>query len=68
MCVGKQIIKGLREAIAHARGDCQHEWTYWAPNLIPAGCSEVNSWSRICTKCKMRETSFVKTAEIAEQT
>jgi hypothetical protein len=51
-----KILAGLRDVLGYAK--CRHEFTFWTPNRIPAGCSQTNSWSRICTKCKCRETVF----------
>lgn len=60
MSAFEKIQNGLREALSYARGECRHEYTVWAPNRIPAGCSDTISWSRVCTLCKCRETTFVE--------
>lgn len=62
MRAAAKIMQGLREALAHARGDGRHEWTYWAPRENDHG------WTRVCTKCKVRETTLVITDEIRSQT
>lgn len=54
-----KILAGLREALAYARGDCRHEFTYWEPRDM-AGCDKTKAWKRTCTKCKVRETRFAE--------
>jgi len=45
-----KMLEGLKEALAYARGDCRHEFTYWEH------VKQIGAWRRICTKCKIRET------------
>lgn len=63
-----KILAGLREALAYARGDCRHEFTYWAPGQARASNGRPLSWTRTCTKCKVTETSLLETPEIKAQT
>lgn len=60
MTGGTKILDGLRAALRYAK--CRHEYTYWTH------CDSGHGWTRICTKCKARETSLVLTDEIRNQT
>lgn len=61
MGAASKMLNGLRKALAYARGDCRHEFTYWEPRKAGHG------WTRICTKCGVRETSMIITDEIRDQ-
>lgn len=59
MSGGQKIIEGLKQALRYAR--CRHEFTYWVPgdpDPKRIGMMMSRSWSRRCTKCKVKETRF----------
>lgn len=58
MGAAAKIMRGLKEALAYSR--CRHEFTYWEPKPVPAGCTRPNAWTRVCTECKVRETRFAE--------
>lgn len=47
-----KIIAGAHQAVAFARGDCDHEWVYKKSKRIPA------VWVRNCRRCGARVTEF----------
>jgi hypothetical protein len=52
-----KIIDGLRMALRYARGECRHKFSSWEGRRM-LGVRETTIWSRVCAKCKVRETVF----------
>lgn len=46
-----KIIRGAREALAYARGNCPHEWVYKRNKAK-------TTLIRHCRKCGVRETTW----------